>query len=258
MNNSRIYNKKINLKHEAIAKFWFNQAAVNKQLNSVLLGSQKDNQPAILRNELENSLLHDLIDKHVSKKIKLQILDLGCGLGRWYMNFKEELQSYFGTDFSPDYIKYCQEHFHAGNAVFTHRDLCKPEDAAYIFNHLQSYNLIIITGVLMYLNDADINQVFTLLNKYAAGKAAPVCIYIQESAAWHERLTLDEFQSSELNAAYNAIYRTSDEYLKLIQENLSAFKLIAQDQFLTDKNWPYYQKDSETYTQYFFLSSGED
>ncbi len=253
MNNGRIYKENIELKPEAIKNFWFRQAAINKQLNSVLLGSQTDNHQAVLRNKLESSILHDLLKKHVSAEFKLQILDLGCGLGRWYCNFKHELNHYIGTDFSADYVQYCQHQYKTDNNDFLQRDLCSEKDIAETLSANNNFNLIIITGVLMYLNDSAVRQLLSFINEYACIKLDSTFLYIQESTAWKERLTLSEFPSKELKSTYNAIYRTNEEYLQLITENLPAFSLLKHNQFLTEKNWPFYQKDSETYTKYFFL-----
>ena len=82
----------------------------------------------------------------------------------------------------------------------------------------RNYDAILINGVLMYINDEDIDccleQVDHLLKKCGF-------LYIKESVGVKERLTLVDFYSSELEANYNVIYRSIYEYTEILSVSAS-------------------------------------
>ena len=115
---------------------------------------------------------------------------------------------------------------------------------------LPHYNLVIITGVLMYINDNELKNVFETINSFN-----PQYIYIQESVCLlNERLTLKNFYSEELKTDYSAIYRTSEEYETQIRQYFK--KYIAEETgLLLDENTG---AREETNARYWFLNRGEN
>ena len=75
------------------------------------------------------------------------------------------------------------------------------------------YDVILINGVLVYINDADIVGCLKSVDDIC-GKGGK--IYIKEPVGIDSRLTLRNFYSEELQSDYNAIYRSLREYTFLI------------------------------------------
>jgi len=215
---TRVYSEKIELNENNIKDFWAKRACCTTGIKTVLLGDNKGAQEA--RNRKECLILNNAISGFKA----LRILDIGCGIGRWADNLYKKIESYTGIDFTTEYINTAnQKFFEDKNITFYQMSVCdmKPE----ILNG--DYNLIICTGVLMYINDSNIPKIFSDIKKMN-----PEIIYFQESTSLMDgRLTLDNFESKELKSNYSAIYRTQKEY----EEYLKDFSIIETNLLLDDK-----------------------
>ena len=219
---TRIYEDKININSNDTKEFWVNRAEQTINLTSVLLGADKDSQAQLERNLKEKEILISLINN----KKNLRILDIGCGIGRWAENLINNMDSYVGIDYSKGFIEYAKEKYKSNDSIeFYEMSLLD------ITNDLLSkkFDLIICTGVLMYVNDADLLNILANVKQMLGGY-----FYIQESISiMDKRLTLDNFKSEALNANYSAIYRMSSEYEKIFND--LKFNIINTNLRLDDK-----------------------
>ena len=219
---TRIYEDKININSNDTKEFWVNRAEQTINLTSVLLGADKDSQAQLERNLKEKEILISLINN----KKNLRILDIGCGIGRWAENLINNMDSYVGIDYSKGFIEYAKEKYKSNDSIeFYEMSLLD------ITNDLLSkkFDLIICTGVLMYVNDADLLNILANVKQMLGGY-----FYIQESISiMDKRLTLDNFKSEALNANYSAIYRMSSEYEKIFND--LNFNIINTNLLLDDK-----------------------
>ena len=93
------------------------------------------------------------------------------------------------------------------------------------------YDLIIVTAVMMYINDDSLNNLFRNISEMIQKNGM---VYLQESVSTLDtRLTLDKFASEALKDSYSAIYRTVPEYDHYIKESLSNLNVIKTDNLLT-------------------------
>jgi len=107
------------------------------------------------------------------------------------------------------------------------------------------FDLSLITGVAMYINDDELSKVLTTLNNLTTD-----IIYIQESVSLAQgRLTLNKFYSNDLKCNYSAIYRTIPEYAKMITDCCPDFEIKRQGLLLDRSN----DKRSETNASYWVL-----
>lgn len=137
------------------------------------------------------------------------VLDIACGIGRWADAIEQNITRYLGIDFSENLIEIaCKRNVKDNFSFLVGSTTEIPE----LVNNVL-YNRIIIAGILMYLNDDDIidlcSSILDVIKK-------DTIIYIREPVALKERLTLKDFPSVELNTDYSAIYRTKEEYFKLL------------------------------------------
>ena len=233
---TRIYADKIEIDNNSTKEFWENRANNINNLQTVLLGSDKTGIEQNTRNEHEK-----LIVESVVKQIQNpRILDIGCGIGRWAENLINQFDSYTGVDFSEGFINFASKKFaNYSNIKFYNNSILNLDKEI-----LDSkFNFIICTGVLMYVNDSNIFDIFK-----AFRRVTPEYVYIQESISLMDvRLTLNQFESKDLKTNYNAIYRTKQEYEEYFKTN--KFDIIKTDLLLDNKSGA----REETNAQYWIL-----
>lgn len=174
-----------------------------------------------------------------------RVLDIGCGIGRWADAIEENIDYYFGTDYVEDFVKIARErnkqkknfNFEAISAL----DLLD----YYLQEHIQPFNCCIIAGVLVYLNDDDVEKLLNSLPKMLTPGAR---FFLREPMGVENRLTLKDFYSEELSHDYNAIYRSVNEYKALLLKN-NKFDIVEADWLFEDKS---FNNRKET-RQYYFL-----
>lgn len=240
---TRVYTDKIEIDNNSTKEFWENRANNIKNLQTVLLGSDKTGIEQNTRNEHEK-----LIVESVVKQIKNpRILDIGCGIGRWAENLINQFDSYIGVDFSEGFIDYASKKFSDNENIKFYNSSILNLDKE-ILN--SKFNFIICTGVLMYVNDSNLSKFFKTLKQMIVNiyKVYDIYIYIQESISLMEnRLTLNQFESKDLQTNYNAIYRTKQEYEEYFKTN--KFDIIKTDLLLDNKSGA----REETNAQYWIL-----
>ncbi len=234
---NRILNKNINLDSSTIKQFWKERSKI-RELKGVLLGEQKDNVSQELRNDKENRLLHNFLNFSQ----KLNVLDIGCGIARWATNLKDLIASYHGIDQCEEYINENSDIFGNDNYKFFCMSAANINTAIL----LPKYDLIIVTGVSVYLNDDETSSMLNILNMLGGN------FYFQESISLGKsRLTLKDFYSDNLNSYYSAIYRTKDEYNDFIKKYLTNFKVRNEGILLDNKTGA----RAETNAYYWFLEN---
>ena len=171
-----------------------------------------------------------------------RVLDIGCGTGRWAESLLPTVAAYLGLDFSESLLVMARKRipdatFQAVNVAHLRADeLSLPAP----------FSLIICSGILAYINDADMTHLFAELGKVAGDHCR---IYLREPMAKQERLTLDGFWSEELGAHYSAIYRTREEYVELLRE-LNGFCIQAEGEPFPGV----LQNRAETEQRYFLIA----
>jgi ubiquinone/menaquinone biosynthesis C-methylase UbiE len=242
----RIYGRKVDISSQNVHEFFEQRARgynPTSPLTSVLY-QDKTPEVAEYRDALEKETVVPLLNLDGTQRV----LDVGCGIGRWADVLHDKVNSYYGLDFSAGLIdiakKRCKTtnvHFMVGAAD----DLGSGQ-----ISDLGSFDRIIVAGLLIYMNDYKVTRALEGLAKVAG----PSCLlYIREPLAIEKRLTLDKFWSEDLNTEYSAIYRTYDEMMALITENLLSAGFTIQIFS------PLYEKDSlnnrrETKQFYFILN----
>ena len=224
---SRIYGGKVEIDENAVAEFWQRRAQSGA---NTMLQAQGSNLPA-QRDQHEKNLILSLLGVKQGTKI----LDIGCGTGRWAAAFIE-MDSISVELLGIDYV---QEHIDTCETKYGHKFRFQQMSAAEIVpDELlipPPFDVVLINGLMVYLNDASCAALVQMLPQLAAEQST---IYLRESVSLlANRLTLKEFYSEELESSYNAIYRTCDEYLQMIETVLTpaGFTISQQDRLLHDQ-----------------------
>lgn len=241
--NTRLYGIIKDIDENAVQSFYNNRAEKENSIRAVLLNQNLSANVGEIRNSKEKDILLSNIEKR-----KYNILDIGCGYGRWAKNLMNEyICTYDGIDFSEKFINSANDSFsdyqniNFINMSATQLDYSKLKD---------KYNLIIVTGVCMYINDDKLQKLFKDINNFMLDGSY---LYIQDSVSViKERLTLSDFYSEELKCLYSAIYRTPEEYKMLLNKNIHKTKIIAEDYLLT----PEIGARKETNAYYYLIQKG--
>jgi len=150
-----------------------------------------------------------------------RVLDIGCGYGRWAQTLAGKVGGYVGVDFSAELLRVA-DGLKIANSRF--QRLPAQDVSPITLGEERPFDLFICSGILIYLNDADVTK---LARSIAAMSAPGARVYLREPMAVAERLTLDQFPSVELKQKYSAIYRTIAQCDTLFGEPLReiGFKL---------------------------------
>lgn len=190
---------------EAVADFFNQRAEKIPTLGDVQAVIYQDKQPdlAIRRDLAEKSKLLPLLQLNGEQRV----LDVGCGTGRWAGDLLPLSSWYHGIDACEGLVRHAQEKFYSfHHARFTtiEANLLSLE----ALNEAQPFDRILCAGVLIYLNDDEVQNV---LQSMATALAPGGLILLREPFGIEKRLTVHEHYSSDMEQTYNAIYRTRTE-----------------------------------------------
>lgn len=211
----RIKGKIVDIKDQSTKDFFNNRKNKNLPHRYNYVNYQDDEPEKVLeRDRIEKKK----IEPFIPFKEWNYILDIGCGVGRWGDAVIPKLKSgkYIGIDYTQDFIDIAEKHFIRENSKFICASFQTLKESLEKEKELREYDVILINGVLMYINDKDIDcclgEIDEILKKGGV-------IYIKESVGIKKRLTLVDFYSEELTAKYNVIYRSLYEYTKIFTKH---------------------------------------
>ncbi len=155
---------------------------------------------AAYRKQCELEILRDWLD---AVPASARVLDVGCGSGNWAEVFAARYAHVTGIDQSAAMIDAARQRLGAMQNV----ELL----AGDVLSELpdQTFDLIFVGGVCMYLNDVDVE---TLLRLLAARLRSGGTIILRESTLRRGRRVL--------RGAYQAVYRSVGDYRALIRSRI--------------------------------------
>lgn len=248
---SRVYDSNVNINPEKTKSFWKQRADKYSKEHpyvAVKLGDSKPTRADEWDVYEKNNILTKLNVNHAD-----YVLDIGCGVGRLAEYIIPQCKYYTGTDFAEELIAIANERISPFFSKERYRFIV--EDAINVrldnpnIPYCGKYSVLILAGILIYLNDDDIKKI---LHNLLLVLSKECRIYFSEPVAKESRLTLNEFYSHELKHAYSAIYRTENEYMNL-------FDVLYKNGFMIEEKGDYNQfsdKTSETERIYMILKRG--
>lgn len=174
-----------------------------------------------------------------------RVLDLACGIGRWAEQIDSNIDYYYGIDFASNLIDIAKKRNTSDKKNFIIGPITNIQDII----PDKKFNRVLIIGALMYLNDNDIVQMFTQIERLCENNCI---ICVREPIALDERLTLKNFFSEELASNYNAIYRTRLEIINLLFRPLLEHGFFISHEGFLFENESQLNNRKET-SQYFFI-----
>lgn len=229
---SRLYGDKENIDSEEVKNFFSERASRELESDlSIVLFQDKENSEQ--RHIEEKKLFYEHMDIEGKK-----VLEVGCGIGRWAEALHGKCESFLGIDYTEDLIEIANKSYDFDDCKFQVMSATDIKAEELLIE--PPFDVIIFSGVLMYINDDDIKLVFNELNKIGADDKK---LFIMEPVSrMGSRLTLKDFYSEGLDADYSAIYRTEEEYMELF-EGLNYNKVFSDDIFedLSDHSETHYK-----------------
>jgi cyclopropane fatty-acyl-phospholipid synthase-like methyltransferase len=210
----RIHKTKTAINSEAVADFFNDRAKRFDPAKPLVSVIYQDRNPELA--EARDRHEKELIVPQLELKPLDRVLDVGCGIGRWADALRGKIARYHGTDLAHGLTNIARDRFGDSHA-FTFQTLTAQESTASRLTYKGPFDLVIVTGLFIYLNDDECLQVLAQLGELAAPQAR---ILLREPIAVGERLTLQNIWSEELQYHYSAIYRPLTEYESMITKTL--------------------------------------
>jgi len=217
---SRIFGKNQSIEYARVEGFWERRSERVRELGAMracMFGP--DEEFTRRRDMIERETVLPVLG--ISKNSR--VLDIGCGIGRWGQVLAPAVGSYLGIDPCKGFLDIAQEAFDTqGFPSETHRlQLLHAQHVSEATVALPPpFDLVVIAGVLHYLNDEDITGLLGRLSHLMAKKST---VYVRGPIALDERLTVLEHFSEDLGDYYHAIYRTIPEHEALFKKMLPSF-----------------------------------
>ena len=205
MSSNRIVGEVVRIREASVKRFFVDRAKRYDPARALTSVLYQDSSPdlALRRDVEEKRLILPMMALHPGDKV----LDLGCGIGRWARAVAPSVAQYHGTDLMAEFVEIARTtHRDLPNATF--QTLAAQDLNAASITITGPFSIILISGLLTYLNDADVKHLFVTLAELSGSACR---IFVREPVGIAQRLTLDGIWSDELKCEYSAIYRTVAE-----------------------------------------------
>jgi SAM-dependent methyltransferase len=213
MNERRVLGERVDIDYRATLDFFEGRAARAACPDALTTVLYQDDHPEVA--EARHAFETARVVPHLGLERCPRVLDVGCGNGRWARTLRGSVREYLGIDFSPGLVDQARASLadEADGARYTFQVLSAADVGDGPLAVPPPFDLVVVAGVLVYLNDDDVARVLEGLAQVAAPTAT---VYVREPVAVADRLTLACFESAELDAEYSAIYRNAAFYRSLL------------------------------------------
>lgn len=203
--------------NQAVKAFWDKRAEMplsQEQINFTSLNDKLGKE----KYEYEKKKLKKIIRVRPTDTI----LDLGAGWGRLIMqlNLHKRAEMVMAVD-------YCEGLTRKGNEYFESlgiRNVIFETASAGDFKSITQFDTIIISGVLLFLNDDEIERLIKNIRGYSR---IGTRLYLRDNTGMNGRYVIKEKYSEELKTNYNAIYRSREELIDIFKR--AGFDLIKDE-----------------------------
>tara|TARA_Y100000589_G_C27197775_1_gene647764 strand:+ start:6020 stop:6709 length:690 start_codon:yes stop_codon:yes gene_type:complete len=201
--------------------FWEEQS--KKQLSYIhsISNLSYDKELSIEKSNIEQKKVKSLL-KDLNKYYE-SCIEIGAGTCQWTNLLSQNCRNVLATDTSKGMLslgkKYIERNHNCKNINYYFGDICiekNPENAP--------YDLIFISGLLLYLNEQKFYKILNFLEKYSINKSI---LILREPVAIKSEYLLNNKYSKELQTIYSAIYRTETKIINNFKKN--NFKLLTND-----------------------------
>ncbi len=213
---------------EDVRRFWEERARRHAD-DPGLTNLEEDPALRVLKTSLED----ERVEEHLGTLDPDSIaLDLGGGNGYWAFRLASRVREVHVVDFCAPLIESGRRKARdrgVSNVWFTHA-------AAQDYESARPFDLIFVSGLLIYLDDADLARLASRIADYSRNGTT---LILRDGTGIRGRFEINRW-SEALAANYAAIYRTRDEYVALFQ-SIGFVSIRDQDVFTEGcalNKWP--------------------
>ena len=134
------------------------------------------------------------------------LLDLGAGHCAWSVTFARIVETVDAVEYSEGMVELANRHIQAEGAGNVTIHQAPAQD----YHSSRSYDTVLLSGLTIYLNDAELAQLLANIRTYLKDGGRVV---LRDGTAKEEPYTINNRYSEELSANYSAHYRTADQYI---------------------------------------------
>lgn len=157
----------------------------------------------------------------------MMALDLATGNGYWAFKFANRVKKVDAVDYCGDLIHQCKKI--AAEEVIDNVTFL--ESPIQNFTSDIKYDLILISGVLHYLNDEDIERLIKNIKSYSK---VNTILVLREGTGIMGQYCINERYSEALGAGYSAIYRTREEFIQALKK--AGFELVKDEDMFPENS----------------------
>ena len=211
-NTSKVY--------ESASEFW-NKYSQRKDLSEhSLMNLNPDPDHAYQKFVFETERLSQLVDFEKN----WSVLDLGGGVGYWSTFFLETCASVTLVEREAAFIEIAKNELDPAISIVQ-------DDCVNYSTHENSYDVVFMSGVSIYLDDFTLRRCMANMKKYL--KSSGIFIH-RDAFGVDEQFNLVEKYSENLQEVYTAKYRTRPEYDSIFIDEFGMKKLIDVDMYDVD------------------------
>ena len=198
------------LEPDKVKQFWDAQAAAY-QKKGVAVESISNLEPDLQKMQLKISDETQKVFAWLPDVATKTILDLGAGVGQWAFRFaKRGAAKVTAVEYSEGSVLIARQEAQK-NGITNVEFIISPAEQ-FICN--QTFDIIFISGLFVYLNDDQALQLLKNLPKFARQDSI---ILLRDGSGITQRHEINDRFSDVLQAHYSATYRTANEYVDLFQ-----------------------------------------
>lgn len=227
-----------------ILEFWDSRARKMASGDKVNLSNLEPDAELALQKQADE---RKVMDRYINPSASDQLLDLGAGHCAWAAYLSGKVAQIDCVEFSAQMAAIGME-FLAENNVTNVTVHCMP---AQQYEAAKTYDIILISGLLIYLNPGDFKRLLANLDGLLAEGGR---IILRDGTATEETYTISSRYSEGLQADYSAHYRTAGQYIDSFAQ--AGFEIVRHQNMYADGS--VFNKWKETILRvYEFRRAGE-
>jgi len=196
-------------------EFWEKRANDHK-LNEGLTNLEEDTE--LLRLKLQKE--YPKMKSYINPNKNMTMLDLGAGYGTWTYNFANKVKIVHAVDYIDNMVKIGEKRAKDENIT----NVKFFESSVQDFTSDIKYDIVLLSGICLYLNDADMRKMLKKMKNYT--KPGTILV-LRDSTGLKSRYIIEKEYSERLKTMYSATYRTKKEYVNMFAK--IGFKLIKDE-----------------------------
>lgn len=150
----------------------------------------------------------DVMMRYVQPGTEEVLLDLGAGHAAWSTAFAPMLKHVDAVEYSKGMLTLAHRSIKEQGLVNITLHHCAAQD----FESDDSYDIVLLSGLTIYLNDKELSQVLRRMRDHLRPDGR---IILRDGTGKDKPFTISNRYSQELDANYSAHYRTAENYIDL-------------------------------------------